>query len=173
MQIRWKLVGIGATAILGGCQQPGANLEANVYRAGQVNQRQEAKVVQVLAVLPAKIEVSNEQARAAAQLLGGLAGGLGGALIGNSVGQYHSTNALIGGAAGGAAGAMAGSLVSDKTLVDGVSLTYIEDGKTLNSAQVGRMCEFKTGKAIVISTGPGETRIQANETCPPPPGSKA
>jgi outer membrane lipoprotein SlyB len=159
---------LAATSVLlaTACAQPGANLEANVYRAGQVNQRQDAKVVNILAVLPAKIEVGNQQAKASAQLIGGLVGAMGGAAIGNSFGRNRGTNALVGGAAGGAAGVVAGSLVPETTLVEGVSLTYVEEGKTLNSAQVGKACEFRQGKAIVISTGGNETRIQPNADCP-------
>jgi outer membrane lipoprotein SlyB len=78
---------LSVTAVLVACQQPGANLQANVYKAGQVNQQQDAKVIKILAVLPAKIEVDNEQAKATAQLVGGLAGGIGGALLGNSIGH--------------------------------------------------------------------------------------
>ncbi len=48
---------------------------------------------------------------------------------------------LGGAAAGGVAGAAAGSMCSGKVLVDGVALTYSYEGKTYNSAQVGRMCE--------------------------------
>jgi outer membrane lipoprotein SlyB len=157
-----SIVALGATVVLAACQQPGSNLEANVYRAGQVNQTQDAKVVDVLAVLPAKIEVSNQQAQATAQLIGGLAGGLGGAMLGNNIGHHSAFNTVAGGAAGGTVGYMAGSLVPATTLVDGVSLTYTDHGRTLNSAQVGRACEFKPGKAIVISTGGNETRIQPN-----------
>jgi outer membrane lipoprotein SlyB len=157
---------VSAMTLLAGCQQPGANLQPNVYRAGQVNQQQEAVVVNILAILPAKIEVSNEQARATAQLLGGLAGAIGGGVIGNNVARHSATNVLVGGAAGGAAGALAGSLVPNTTLVDGVSLTYMRNGRTLNSAQVGRVCDFKPGSAIVISTAANETRIQPNDTCP-------
>ena len=158
----------GGLCFLAACQPPGENLQANVYRAGQVNQQQEAKVVSVLAVMPAKIEVSNEQAQKAAQVAGGILGVVGGAAIGNSFGGNRGGNALLGGLAGGAAGASAGSLVPDKVLVDGVSITYVDHGRTLNSAQVGKMCEFAPGKAVVISTGPGETRIQPNTTCPLP-----
>jgi outer membrane lipoprotein SlyB len=167
------IVAMTATVVLTGCQQPGANLESNVYRAGQVNQRQDAKVVDVLAVLPAKIEVDNQQARATAQLIGGVAGGIGGAVIGNNIARHSVTNTVLGGAAGGTVGALAGSLVPTTTLVEGVSLTYIEDGKTLNSAQVGRACEFKPGNAIVISTGANETRIQPNNPCPVAAASKS
>jgi outer membrane lipoprotein SlyB len=163
----------GITIVLAGCEQPGANIEANVYRAGQVNQKQDAKVVDILAVLPARIEVSNVQAKQTAQLVGGLAGVLGGAVIGNNIARHASINTVAGGAAGGAVGVMAGSLVPENTLVDGVSLTYTENGKTLNSAQVGKECQFKPGKAIVISTGPTETRIQPNSVCPTSTAAKS
>jgi outer membrane lipoprotein SlyB len=95
-----------------------------------------------------------------------LTGALAGGVVGNNIARHSSTNVLVGGVGGGAVGALAGSLVPDKTLVDGVSLTYVENGKTLNSAQVGKACEFKPGPAIGVSTGPNETRIQPNDTCP-------
>jgi outer membrane lipoprotein SlyB len=164
--IAWNTIACGALLALAACQQPGSDLAPNVYRVGQVNQMQNAKAVELLAVLPAKIEVSNQQSRAAAQLIGGLAGGLGGAVLGNNVAQHSAFNTLAGGALGGGAGALAGSLVPATTLVDGVSLTYEDHGKTLNSAQIGRLCEFKPGKAIVISPSEHETRVQPNTTCP-------
>jgi outer membrane lipoprotein SlyB len=154
------LAGALATVLVG-CAQPGANLQANVYHAGQVNQQQEARVVDILAVLPAQVEVSNAQNKTSAQIIGGVLGILAGAAIGSKFGGMG-----LGGLAGGGAGVAAGSLVPDSALVDGVSLTYTERGRTLNSAQVGRICDYKPGKAIVISTGPGETRIQPNDTCP-------
>jgi outer membrane lipoprotein SlyB len=166
MGLKSTVFALSAMTVLAGCQQPGANLEANVYHAGQVNQKQDAAVVNILAVLPAKIEVSNAQAKATAEFVGGLAGVLGGAVIGNNIARHSPINVVAGGAVGGAAGALAGSLVPGTTLVEGVSLTYAENGKTLNSAQVGKACEFKPGNAIVISTGLNETRVQPNNTCP-------
>jgi outer membrane lipoprotein SlyB len=154
------LIGAFATVLVG-CAQPGANLQSNVYQAGQVNQQQEARVIDILAVLPAKVEVSNAQNRASAQIVGGVLGVLVGAALGSKFGGMG-----LGGLAGGGAGVAAGSLVPDSALVEGVSLTYTDSGRTLNSAQVGRLCDYKPGKAIVISTGPGETRIQPNDTCP-------
>jgi outer membrane lipoprotein SlyB len=144
----------------------GANLQSNVYQAGQVNQRQEAEVIDILAVLPAKVEVSNEEARRLAQAGGVVLGAIGGAAIGNNVKNPSPYTRATGAVAGGTVGGVAGSLVPGKVLVDGVSLTYVENGKTFNSAQVGRTCEFKPGRAIVISAAPGETRIQANSQCP-------
>jgi outer membrane lipoprotein SlyB len=144
----------------------GANMQSNVYQASQVNQRQEAEVVEILAVLPARVEVSNEEARRLAQAGGIVLGAIGGAAVGNNV-RNASPNTRVGGAvAGGAVGGVAGSLVPGKVLVDGVSLTYVENGKTFNSAQVGKTCEFQPGKAIVVSASPTETRIQPNSQCP-------
>ena len=48
------------------------------------------------------------------------------------------------------------------SLVDGVQLTFKMNGRIFNSAQVGQMCEFKYGPAIMTSTGPTSTRIQPN-----------
>ncbi len=64
------------------------------------------------------------------------------------------------GAALGAAGSSAAS--PQNSLVDGVQLTFKMNGRIFNSAQVGQMCEFKYGPAIMTSTGPTSTRIQPN-----------
>lgn len=153
-----------AALILSGCAATGENLQANVYRAGQVNQVQEAKTIKILAVMPAKVEVDNTAGKKQAEVGGAIIGALLGGAIGNRGGRPGSgaTGAII----GGAAGAGAGSMVSDKVLVDGVSLTYVYNNRTLNSAQVGKACEYAPGTAVMISTSPTETRIQANATCP-------
>ena len=145
----------------------GANLQSNVYTANEVNQRQAAAVVDILAVLPAKVEVSNEEAQRLAQAGGSVLGAIGGAAIGNNVRNANAGTTLVGGIAGARVGGVAGSLVPGKVLVDGVSLTYVENGQTFNSAQVGKLCEFKPGNAIVVSGNPSETRIQPNSQCPP------
>lgn len=164
MKASQVLISISVVALLTACAKPGADLQANVYSADQVNQAQAANVVKILAVLPAKIEVSNAQEKAGAQVLGALFGAAAGAALGG-----HFGGAAIGGAlAGGAGGAVGGSLVPGRTLVEGVSLTYAFRGKTMNSAQVGRRCQFRNGKAIMVSTGPNSTRIQPNATCPVP-----
>jgi outer membrane lipoprotein SlyB len=152
-------------AMLAGCQATGDQYAANVYSAGQVNSRQAAKVVTVLAVLPAKVAVDNTQNKQRAQVAGALLGAVAGAFAGNAVGHG---GALLGGAAGAGVGAATGSLVNDTTLVDGVSLTYNDAGNVFNSAQVGKLCEYKPGSAVMVSTGPTETRIQPNATCPVP-----
>ncbi len=160
-------------ALLAGCSQPGAESAANVYDASQVNQRQEAKVVNILAVTPSRVQVSNAQNQRTAQIAGGIFGALAGGTIGNNIGRPTAFNTLLGGTAGGATGVAAGSLVPGQVLVEGVSLTYEEAGHTYSSAQVGRLCEFQPGKALMFSTGGNETRIQSNATCPAPAAAKA
>lgn len=158
-----------ALTALVGCAATGENMKSNVYRAGQVNQVQEVKTVTILAVLPAQIEVDNTEQKKNAQIAGGAIGALLGGL-GAGFGTKGNAGATVGGTAGGAALGLAGaSMVSDKILVDGVSLAFTDEtGKTLNSAQVGRQCEFRPGKAIMISTSATETRIQPNNlaACP-------
>jgi outer membrane lipoprotein SlyB len=166
--LSWFLVLLTSVSLfLYGCQTPGENLQSNVYKAGQVNSVQEAKVIKILAVMPAKVEVDNSQQKKGAEVIGGILGAIGGGVVGHSV-AGNSSGTTVGAVGGGVGGAVAGSLVSDKVLVDGVSITYKYKGKTLNSAQVGKVCEYKPGKALVISTSPTETRIQPNATCPSP-----
>ncbi len=167
MKNRLLPIGTICTAIaLAGCQTPGADLAANVYQAGQVNSPQAAKVITILAVMPAKVEVDNSQSQKTAQLVGGILGAALGAAIGNNVGSHSPGNSALGVVAGGVVGAGAGSLEPGKVLVAGVSITYQDGGRTLNSAQVGKLCQFTPGKAVMISTSPMNTRIQPNATCP-------
>lgn len=154
----------GSILMLTGCAS-GDQYRPNTYRAGQVNMQQTAKTVQILAIMPAKVEVENTQGKQAAQVGGAIFGALLGALVGHSI---NGTQTVTGAAVGGVTGAAAGSLASNTTLVDGVSLTYQDEYKTLNSAQVGRTCEYKLGLAVVIGTGPYETRIQPNNEIPCP-----
>lgn len=90
-----------------------------------------------------------------------------GAIAGAAIGSHnnHDTaSRVLGGLAGGAVGNIAGGAVGgDRTsYVDGVQLTFRYNNKLYNSAQVGRVCEFKPGLAVMISTTPTETRIQPN-----------
>ena len=154
--------------LLSGCQKPGENLKANVYSADQVNTTQDAKVINILAVTPAQIEADNSQNQKTAEVAGGILGAVGGGIAGNKLAGHGVAGTAVGGVAGGAGGAAAGSLVPGKVLVDGVSITYEYQDKTLNSAQVGKLCEYTPGKAVLISTKGNETRIQPNATCPAP-----
>lgn len=151
---------VASTYLLTACST-GENLRADVYRAGEVNQAQNVEIVNILSITPARIAVDNSENKKRAQLAGGLLGAIGGAFIGDGHGRSGAT---AGAAIGGTAGAIGGSMVSDETIVDGISLTYQKPNSNtiLNSAQVGKPCEFKKGKAMVISARKNETRIQPN-----------
>ena len=138
---------------------------ADVYKSGQVNQMQEVKTVELLAITKTRVEVDNSQAKEKAQIGAGLVGALAGGLLGAQTNTNTRENTLLAGGAGAVVGAAAGSLVASKVLVDGVSLTYSYEGKTYNSAQVGRLCEYKMGTAIMLSADANETRIQPNTQC--------
>lgn len=153
-----------------GCAATGEQYASNVYTSDKVNTQQEVKTVKIIAVLPARVQVDNTQAKQNAQIVGGVLGALAGGLTGNKLDGGRGT--LTGGAVGAGVGVAAGSLVSDKVLVDGVSLTYKDGAKTFNSAQVGKLCEFNPGTAILITTVTSETRIQPNAVCPDPKASK-
>jgi outer membrane lipoprotein SlyB len=66
------------TTLLAGCSTSGEQYSANVYKAGQVNSRQAAKTVKILAVMPAKIEVDNTEGKQNAQMIGGILGAVAG-----------------------------------------------------------------------------------------------
>lgn len=156
----------GGLFLLAGCQQPGADLGANVYQADQVNQSQNAEVINILSLSPAKIEVSNTQNQKDAQVVGGILGAVAGGLIGGEVHGGTVGTGLGGAALGGIGGAAAGSLVPGKVLVDGVTIGYTQNGNLHTSTQVGKMCQFKMGQALVIITKANETRVQPNAICP-------
>lgn len=151
-------------AMVSGCAATGQQYASNVYTADKVNTQQEVKTVKIIAVLPAKVEVDNSEAKKNAQMIGGVLGAIAGGLAGNRLDGGRGT--VTGAGVGGVVGVAGGSLVSDKTLVDGVSITYEEGKKTYNSAQVGLACQFVPGTAIMITTESKETRVQPNSTCP-------
>jgi outer membrane lipoprotein SlyB len=161
---------VSAIILLAGCQQPGADLGANVYDASQVNQNQNAKVIDIVTIAPAQIKVSNAQNQKTAEVAGSILGAVGGGLLGNSLsgGMVRGSNTVGGAALGGIAGAAAGSLVSSTALVDGVTIGYNEDGSIHTSTQVGEMCQFKQGRALVVMTQENETRVQPNTDCQKP-----
>ncbi len=155
-----------AVLALSGCQSNADNFAADVYDTTQVNSKQETKMVTIVSVLPAKIAVDNKANKEAAQTFGAVVGAVTGGIIGHNT-KSGSKLATAAGAAGGTAlGAAAGSLVKDKTIVEGVSLTYKDGTKVYTSTQVGKTCQFTTGLAAMISTKENETRIQPNATCP-------
>ncbi|ENF2592978.1 glycine zipper 2TM domain-containing protein [Salmonella enterica] len=155
-----------AVFVLSGCQSNADHLAADVYDTSLVNSKQETKMVTIISVLPAKISVDNKANKEAAKTFGAVLGAVAGGVAGHNTKSGSALNTAAGAAGGAALGAAAGSLVKDKTIVDGVSLTYKEGTKVYTSTQVGKTCQFTTGLAAMISTKENETRIQPNATCP-------
>lgn len=153
-------------SLLSGCQSNADEYAADVYDAAQLNSKQETKTVNIISVLPAKVAVDNKANKEAAQTFGAIIGAVAGGVAGHNVGSGSGLGTAAGAVGGGAVGAAAGTLVKDKSIVDGVSLTYKDGTKLLTSTQVGKSCQFTTGLAIVITTKNNETRIQPNTTCP-------
>ncbi len=151
--------------ILAGCATPGMENRADSYSATEVNQRQEVRTIEILTILPARVQVSNEQNKQAAQLTGTVLGALAGAAVGGATGPGGWGRTGAGTVAGGVVGAAAGSMVSDKVMVDGVQIAYRDGKKSFISAQVGRVCEFKPGMAMMIGSDT-TTRVQPNAQCP-------
>ena len=151
---------------LTGCQSNADYLASDVYDTTQVNSKQETKTVTILSVLPAKIAVDNKANKEAAQTFGAVLGAVAGGIAGHNIKSGSALSTAAGGVGGAAIGAAAGSLVKDKTIVEGVSLSYKEGTKVYTSTQVGKTCQFTTGLAVMISTKENETRIQPNATCP-------
>ena len=152
-----------ASLVLAGCANDGRYYRSDTYAAGAVNQAQQVRTVEILSIGPAQVAVSNTENRGDAQTIGTIIGAIAGAAIG-SHSRHDTASRVIGGLAGGAVGNIAGGAVGgDRTsYVDGVQLTFRYNNKLYNSAQVGQVCEFKPGLAIMISTTPTETRIQPN-----------
>ena len=168
MSIKKRTLSMGLLAafVLAGCQSNADDYAADVYNTSQVNTRQETKTVKIISILPAKVAVANTGNKEAAQTFGAILGAVAGGIVGHNVGSGGGLGTAAGAVGGGAVGAAAGSMVKDKTLVEGVSLTYQDDSKVYTSTQVGKACQFTTGLAVMISTVSNETRIQPNGHCP-------
>ncbi len=164
MKTTLKTSAIVSAFVLTGCAATGQDLRATSYDASELNQNQEVTAVNIISIMPAKINIDNSKQKRQAQVGGGMfgaiAGGVGGAFLGKGAG------ALIGGAAGTAIGAASGSLVNDKVMVDGVTLAYKINDSLKSSTQVGLLCEYINGTAIMVKTTENNTRIQPNSTCP-------
>ncbi|BCV65367.1 glycine zipper domain-containing protein [Shewanella carassii] len=176
---------IASFSLIGGCQSTGEEFRSDSYTTEQVNTAIEARTVEIITTIPAKVAVDNTEGQKQAKSAGMLLGAIVGAAIGST---NDSQSAAIGGLAGGAAGHVSGNLVDNKVMVDGVQITYrqeviedledVVDGKrvtqavkhmkTFISAQVGRSCEYQPGVALLVQTVKGNTRIQPNAACPKP-----
>jgi hypothetical protein len=146
--------------IMTGCQTTGEKYKASSYEVSALNQKQEAKTINIIAVTAAKVTVDNKETKKNVAAVSGLLGSVAGAFIGNNQGET-----LVGGVLGGVVGGASGMLVSNNVMVDAVTLTYSENNKIYTSTQVGQSCEFNPGIALVISTKEGETRVQPNAVC--------
>lgn len=158
------LASLSALIALTSCAAPGTENRSDTYMAGEVNQRQAIKVVTIISVSPARIQVDNTSRRRTAQIVGGILGaGLGAGL---GTGVAHSTAAgALGGLGGIAAGAAGGSIVPGTTYVNGVQIAYQDGHQAFSSAQVGRLCEYGPGPATLIAMNATQTRIQPNRQC--------
>lgn len=155
----------GTMAVLSGCASDGNYYRSDVYSSSQVNQAQAVKTVELIAINPAQVAVNNDENTERGRVTGAILGAIAGAAIGNH--NNHSTSSrVLGGLAGGALGGLAGDAVAGATgtsYVDGVQLVYrTSNGRVYQSTQVGRICEYKLGTAIMASSYNGETRIQPN-----------
>jgi outer membrane lipoprotein SlyB len=157
-----------ASMTLGGCAT-GANLRADTYSANQVGVVQTADAINIISTSPAKVEVDNsanhEGAKKAGAVVLGIIGAVALGLVGGRDGAV--AGAAIGGLAGAAVGAGAGSLVSSQNLVDGVKINFSATNGTIGTlTQVGRMCEYNPGAAILNNVDNGRMRVQPNAVCP-------
>ena len=160
---------LASAALATGCASDGSLYRSDVYTAPMVNQAQEVKTVEIIAVVPARVAVTNSDNRTDARNVGMLLGAIAGVVIANQ-GSHSTSNKIAGGLAGGAIGGLAGQAAGGgrQELVNGVQITFRDGNRMFNSAQVGQVCEFKTGTAIMVSPSPNETRIQPNNPygCP-------
>jgi len=132
--------------------------QSNYYTAVEANQQLKSKLVTVLVVMPARVEVDNTRNADNTKKAGALLGALAGAL-------YDNTGAGL--LAGGASGAIGGSMVNSTKIIDGVSVTYQMDDEHFTAIQSGKVCQFTiNAKTLLITGRDGKTRIQPNATCP-------
>jgi outer membrane lipoprotein SlyB len=162
-----SLITLGSLAA---CTTPGASDAPDVYGSNEVNQAQAATVVNILAVLPARVNEDNSANQQTASNVGTVLGAVGGALLGGLAFHGGYGGAAIGAAGGGLIGSAAGATQPVSVLVQGVSITYTvgSGAQPMNSVEVGQLCQFHTGQGIMVTNGPGVTRIQPNAVCPPP-----
>jgi outer membrane lipoprotein SlyB len=156
-----RILTIGSFVLLAACATPGEENRAGSFSAGQVNQRQQVKIISILSILPAKVTVSNRRNQDLASGIGAVVGGILGAAIG------HDNNRSSGGATLGViAGSEAGRLGQGSTkLIDGIQIIYRDGDETLSSAQVARPCDYALGQALMTFVGDTEARIQSNHDC--------
>ncbi len=157
---------LSALVALSGCaMEDGSRYRSDVYSANSVNRVQAVETIEIVYMAPAQVAVNVSRDRDQAKTVGMILGAIAGAAIGNH-GHHSTSSRVMGGLAGGALGNLAGGAVGDSTaqeFVDGVQLTYRgKDGRLYQSAQVGNLCEYRLGSAILVAPSQGESRIQPN-----------
>ena len=91
MKAKLALCAALTAALLAGCATDGSMYRSDVYTAGQVNQMQEVRTVEIIAVQSARVAVGNTEDRTDARNIGMILGAIAGAAIGNH--NNHSTSA--------------------------------------------------------------------------------
>ena len=156
-----------AAIALCGCATPQDRYGGDVYDASETNRMRQSDRIEIVDVLPAKINVERSEGNTG-KILGGVAGGTTGAVIGHKLGKHSSSRRLaetVGLVGGAVVGAVAGDAIqnSQKT-VQGSNIIYKLNDKEYSSVQADPPCRFKRGKALLIHTG-SETRVQPNSGC--------
>ena len=159
----------GLSLMVAGCADPAAQYKSNVFNTSQINQRQEVKVVEILTIEAGQTLVDNVNN----QKVAAIGGAIFGAILGAAAGENSRHRGSISVAGAGLGATVAASAVGEQKLVDAVNLVYLEDGQALTSTQVGQLCEFALGSALVVTTKANETRIQPNSATPCAKGSEA
>lgn len=164
----FKVAAIALTLGLTGCAADGQQYRANAFAAEETGFEDGARVVEIVTVTPAKIFVNNQQQKQAVNAIGSVLGAVAGGIAGYSAGGHRNIMGAVAGVAGGAAlGGAAGAMVKDKVAVDGVVISYRNDGaEKLNVVKhVGRVCEYRVGNSLAVGEGKN-TKIQPNAGCP-------
>ncbi|QHI95015.1 hypothetical protein GT348_00625 [Aristophania vespae] len=167
-KIGFAAFGLTSLLALAACQTPGVESRPDVYGQSQVNTVQRGRVVTIISVSPTRINVDNSASKKTAQIAGGILGAALGSGLASGVGGSGWGGGLAAGAGGAAGGALlGGAIAGNNTLVNGVTVAYQDraGGEALMSTQVGRVCEYKTGSALLVTTANNETRVQPNATC--------
>jgi hypothetical protein len=157
-----KFLLMSALIIMYGCSAAEKNLNSTADKNPQDATVQTSKSIQIISVLPAKIEADNYQAQFATAALSAATRGIGGRYGGvGTLGTMGTT--MEGGTIGNSTGLMA----PDKITVDGVSITYSDNNQLITSLQTGKVCEFRPGPSTLDSTSDfTKIQIQPNTTCP-------
>ncbi|MXV43689.1 hypothetical protein GS501_01230 [Saccharibacter sp. 17.LH.SD] len=166
---RFAVLGLTSFLALGACETPGEDSRPDVYDQSQVNGVQRGRVVNIISVSSARVNVDNSHNHETSQVVGGLLGAALGAGLAAGPGGAGWGGGLAAGAGGAAGGALlGGAAVGGHTLVRGVTIAYQDraGGEALLSTQVGRTCEYRPGSALLVITANNQTRVQPNASCP-------